>query len=80
MADEAQGQPTIGSLLKQVGDIFELNQNKFNRAMFEAQPHGQQVTALQNCYDNKMPVAQISKMTGVPESTIYSKIKTKRSK
>ena len=51
MADEAQGQPTIGSLLKQVGDIFESNQNKFNRAMFEAQPHGQQVTALQNCYD-----------------------------
>jgi DNA-directed RNA polymerase specialized sigma24 family protein len=70
-------QPSIGALLKQVGDIFESNQNRFNRAIFEAQPPTQQVATLQNCYDNKMTVPQISKMTGVPQSTIYSKIKTK---
>lgn len=80
MTIETQEQPTIGSLLKQVGDVFESNQNRFNRAVFEAQPKGQQVATLQNCYDNKMPVSQISKMTGVPESTIYSKITTKRGK
>lgn len=75
MANEAQ--PSIGSLLQQVGDIFESNQNRFNRAMFQSQPPAQQVQTLQNCYDNNMSVNQISKMTGVPPSTIYSKIKTK---
>ena len=69
--------PTIGDLLQQVGDIFETNQNRYNRAIFDAQPAATQVTTLQNCYDNGMKVDQISKMTGVPKSTVYTKIKTK---
>lgn len=68
--------PTIGSLLQQVGDIFESNQNKFNRSVFEAQPDYTQNQILQNCRNNGMPVPQISKMTGVPKSTIYSKTTT----
>lgn len=31
MTIETQEQPTIGSLLKQVGDVFESNQNRLNR-------------------------------------------------
>lgn len=69
--------PSIGNLLKEVGDIFESNQNKYNRALFEAQPPAQQVATLQASYDNGMKVEQISKMTGVAKSTIYTKIKTK---
>ncbi|WP_038173487.1 hypothetical protein, partial [Vibrio breoganii] len=68
--------PTIGSLLQQVGDIFESNQNKFNRSVFEAQSDRTQNQILQNCRNNGMPVPQISKMTGVPKSTIYSKTTT----
>lgn len=69
--------PTIGSLLQQVGDIFESNQNKFNRGIFASLHPSQQTDALQNFYDNGMKVEQISKMTGVPKSTIYTKIKAK---
>jgi ABC-type microcin C transport system duplicated ATPase subunit YejF len=69
--------PSIGNLLKEVGDIFESQQNKYNRALFEAQPPGQQVATLQAAYDNGMKVEQISKMTGMAKSTIYTKIKTK---
>ncbi|GAB6141174.1 hypothetical protein JCM14076_19030 [Methylosoma difficile] len=76
MTDNAQD-PTIGSLLQQIGDIFESNQNRFNRAIFEAQPPTQQAQSLQNMYNNNMKVEQISKMTGVPKSTVYTKIKTK---
>jgi hypothetical protein len=77
MTDITQNPPSIGDLLKQVGDIFESNQNKFNRGLFEAQPPTQQVAALQNCRDNGIKVEQLSKMTGVPVSTIYAKTKTK---
>jgi predicted DNA-binding protein YlxM (UPF0122 family) len=69
--------PTIGSLLQQVGDLFESNQNKFNRGVFASLLPSQQTDALQNCYDNGMKVDQISKMTGMPKSTIYTKINTK---
>lgn len=72
------GEMTIGGLLKQVGDLFESNQNKFNRSIFNALPPTQQVDTLQNCRDTGMKVQDISKMTGVPESTIYSKTKTKK--
>ena len=70
--------PTIGSLLQQVGDIFETNQNRFNRAVFDAHPDHTQRQILQNCRNNKMHVSQIEKMTGVPTSTIYSKTETPR--
>jgi DNA-directed RNA polymerase specialized sigma24 family protein len=68
--------PSIGDLLKNIGDTFESQQNRFNRAMFQAQPPKQQEEVLQNGYNNGMSVQTLSKMTGVPKSTIYSKIKT----
>jgi len=66
---------SIGDLLKKVGDAFETQQNRFNRALYQAQPPKQQDEILQNGYNNGMPVKTLAKMTGVPVSTIYSKIK-----
>lgn len=69
--------PSIGDMLKEIGDVFESQQNRFNRAMFLAHPPRQQDLVLQNGYDNGISVKGLSKMTGVPASTIYAKIQTK---
>lgn len=69
--------PSIGDLLKNIGDAFETQQNRFNRAVFQSQPPKQQDEILQNGYNNGMSVKTLGKMTGVPASTIYSKIKAK---
>lgn len=60
-----------------LANALETSQNKYNRAMFDAQPASTQHMIMQNCYNNGMPVSKISTMTGVPKSTIYSKITTK---
>ncbi|QFU21289.1 sigma-70 family RNA polymerase sigma factor [Shewanella eurypsychrophilus] len=70
--------PSIAELLTKVGEVFETNQNKFNRGMFSSLPDHQQLCSLQNFYDSGMAVSQIAKMTGMPESTVYSKITTRR--
>lgn len=60
-----------------LASALESNQSKYNRALFDSQPPTTQRDILQNCYDNGMSVKRISEMTGVPVSTIYTKIKTK---
>ena len=75
MSTTSNDAPSIGDLLKNIGDAFESQQNRFNRAVYQAQPPKQQDEILQNSYNNGMPVKTISKMTGVSVSTIYSKIK-----
>lgn len=77
MSIMSQNPPSIGDLLKDIGDAFESQQNRFNRAVFQAQPPRQQDEILQNGYNNGISVKGLSKMTGVPASTIYNKITTK---
>ena len=60
-----------------LANALETSQNKYNRAIFDSQPESTKREILQNCYDNGMSVNKISVMTGVPSSTIYSKIRTK---
>lgn len=67
--------PSIGDFLKNIGDAFETQQNRYNRAVFQAHPPKQQDEILQNGYNNGISVKNLSKMTGVPTSTIYTKIK-----
>ena len=68
----------LGDLLKEIGDAFETKQNKWDRAGFDAKDVAEQQKHLQNAYDNGMKVKEISKKTDIPESTIYSKINTKK--
>lgn len=68
----------MGSVILGIDALFI--QNKLNRSIFNALPPTQQVDTLQNCRDTGMRVSDISKMTGIPESTIYSKTKTKTKK
>lgn len=76
MSTDTTQAPSIGDLLKNIGDAFESQQNRFNRAIFQAQPPKQQDEILQNGCNNGITVKGLAKMTGVPPSTIYTKIKT----
>jgi predicted DNA-binding protein YlxM (UPF0122 family) len=67
----------IANAVEQLANALETNQSRFNRAMYDAQPENIQKVILQNCYNNDISVEKISKMTGVPKSTVYSKITTK---
>lgn len=60
-----------------LANALESSQNKYNRALFDSQPPTTQKEILQNCYNNGMSVKKISEMTGVPVSTIYTKIETR---
>ena len=60
-----------------LANALDSSQNKLNRALYDSQPANTQQDILQNAYNNGMSVPKISTMTGVPKSTIYSKIKTK---
>lgn len=60
-----------------LANALESSQNKYNRALFDAQPPAIQKEILQNCYNNGMSVKKISTMTGVAVSTIYTKIETR---
>lgn len=60
-----------------LANALESNQSKLNRAMFGAQPRPIQDQILQNSYDNGIPVKKLSAMTGVPTSSVYSRITTK---
>lgn len=71
-----QPQP-LAKLLEQVAETIQAEQNKFNKSIYQSLPPTEQVQTLQNCYNNNIPVPKISEMTGVPVSTIYSKIDTK---
>ncbi|CDT32161.1 sigma-70 RNA polymerase sigma factor region 4 domain-containing protein [Vibrio coralliirubri] len=66
----------VDQLAGEIAGAIESSQNKYNRALYDSVPDSTQRLILQNSYDNGMPVTKISKMTGVPESTIYSKITT----
>ena len=66
----------VDQLAGEIAGAVESTQNKYNRALYDSLPDSTQRLILQNSYDNGMPVIKISKLTGVPESTIYSKIKT----
>lgn len=68
---------TIKDAVDSLANALESSQNKYNRALFDSQPESTKREILQNCYDNGMSVSKISKMTGVPTSTVYTKIKTK---
>lgn len=68
---------TIQDAVSTLASALESSQNKYNRAMFDAQPASIQKEILQNCYNNGMSVKKISQMTGVATSTIYTKIKAK---
>ncbi|EIE9609586.1 TPA: hypothetical protein ACN33E_004801 [Vibrio parahaemolyticus] len=67
----------IQDAVANLANALETSQNKYNRALYDSQPPTTQVEILQNAYNNGMSVSKISTMTGVPTSTIYSKIKTK---
>jgi len=60
-----------------LANALESSQNKYNRALYDSQPPQTQNEILQNAYNNGMSVKNISTMTGVATSTIYSKIKTR---
>lgn len=77
MGIELNGKGIIADAVQGLADALETSQNKYNRAMYSAQPENIQREILQNCYDNGISVQKISKMTGVATSTIYTKIKTK---
>lgn len=70
-----------GSILQDavsnLASALESSQNKYNRALYDSQPPNIQKEILQNAYNNGMSVSKISTMTGVPKSTIYTKIRTK---
>lgn len=68
---------TIQDAVSSLANALESSQNKYNRALFDSQPPSTQNEILQNAYNNGMSVKKISAMTGVPTSTIYSKIDTK---
>lgn len=75
------GQPVpLEKLFKQMAETMQAEQNKFDQAVYQSVSPTQKKRILQNSYDNGMPVSQISKKTGVPESTLYTKIKTKNRK
>jgi len=68
---------SLKNAVGQLANVLESSQNKYNRAMYDSQPPQIQKTILQNCYDNGMPAKKIAIMTGVPLSTVYSKIKAR---
>ena len=68
---------TLHDAVALLANALESSQNKYNRALYDSQPANIQNVILQNAYNNGMSVSAISTMTGVPKSTIYSKIKTK---
>ena len=74
MSTTSSDAPSMGDFLKKIGDAFESDQNRFNRAMFQAHSARDQEQILQNGKNNGLTVKTLSKMTGVPASTIYSKI------
>lgn len=76
MSNTSSEEPSMGDFLKKLGDAFESDQNRFNRAMFQTHSARDQEHILQNGYNNGLTVKTLSKMTGVPLSTVYSKIKT----
>lgn len=67
----------ISKAVANLASALESNQNKWNRAMYDSQPEVTRKQMLQNSYNNGMNVKRISEMTGVPVSTIYTKIDTK---
>ncbi|SDY44045.1 hypothetical protein [Nitrosomonas sp. Nm33] len=75
MAEETRS--PIQEAVQSLANALESSQNKYNRALYDSQPPDIQNQILQNAYNNGMSVEKLSTMTGVPKSTIYSKIKTK---
>lgn len=67
----------IKDAVESLANALESSQNKYNRALYDSQPPNIQKEILQNAYNNGMSVDKVSKMTGVPKSTIYTKINTK---
>lgn len=75
------GQPVpLEKLFKQMAETMQAEQNKFDQAVYQSASPTQKKRMLQNCYDNGIKVPDISKKTGVLESTIYTKIKTRGKK
>lgn len=69
----------IDRLVDVLNDVVEQSNNAQNRNFYRAQPPEIQRQIMQNAYNNGMTVKDISEVTGVATSTVYSKIKSSRS-
>jgi len=69
----------IDRLVNVLNDVVEQSSSAQNRSFYKAQPPEVQREIMQNAYNSGMTVKDISEVTGVATSTVYSKIRSSRS-